>query len=1064
MEALECRSLLAAQPTIIEFMASNDATLLDGDGETSDWIELFNAGDAPLDLLGWHLTDDDANLDKWTFPSVTLAPGAFLIVFASGQLTETHVDAGGHLHTDFSLSAGGEYLALVEPDAFTIAAAFAPSFPPQLTDFSFGKAMANGQVLSDAIGYFLDPTPGTSNASVTSNVGPIATDVTHAPAQPMVGDPLKVTARITPTGAPLQQVNLFYRVMYGTESNVPMNDVGTNGDVLAGDGLFTGVIPSVATAGQMMRYYISAGDDVAKVNRFPQVADVTGTDQSPQFFGTMVADDRFSTQLPVFSWFAQNPAAADTRSGARGSVYYAGEFYDNIFIRQRGGATNGSSQKFNFNDDQPFYVNETVGRVLEINLNGQGSDASYIRQPLAFETHGVFGVPSNASFLTRMQVNATFDRVGVFVEQTDESFLLRNGLDPQGALYKMVQRSNLGPVFSDTVTGIEKKTRLDEGLSDFAALVAGLNGPTEESRRNFIYDNFNVPGLMNYLAARSITMDADDVRKNFYMYRDTNGTGEWSIFPWDKDWTFGIEGDGGTHLRHPYFGDQEHSKQNANQWNVLYDVVFETPDLAQMYLRRLRSLVDQFLQTNRTPAEEKYFEPRIDALFAQAASDLGAGPASALAGVKSFLNSRRNDLLLTYNVVNPRGGPNTIVPLEQIGNPPLVFGAVNADASEDPGEIVFNPVSGNQNEEYLTIHNPTADAVDISDWRLSGGVVYTFGNGVAIPSGGVLYISPDVNAFRARTTGPTGGQGLFVQENDGRHISNAGATIELHAPNDELIDTVATPVVRSPLQESLRVSELMYHPADSTAAEIAAGFGDAAAFEYVELVNIGNESLDLTGVAFTRGIDALISLPGTALAAGGRALLVANPTAFAMRYDSAARIVGTFTGKLDNAGERLLLVDGANEAILDFSYNDSWHPSTDGDGYSLEIIDEDALVVAWSQSAQWRASLRPGGSPGTAGGAKAPGDANNDGHVDLEDLNAVRNNFGAAGQDILGDANGDGRVDLEDLNSVRNNFGAALSRGRANGAADFVFGSTHVLENILLNRRVGEKPRFKRFG
>ena len=50
-------------------------------------------------------------------------------------------------------------------------------------------------------------------------------------------------------------------------------------------------------------------------------------------------------------------------------------------------------------------------------------------------------------------------------------------------------------------------------------------------------------------------MDADDVRKNFYMYRDTNGTQQWSIFPWDKDWTFGVTGDGGTYLTHPFFGD-----------------------------------------------------------------------------------------------------------------------------------------------------------------------------------------------------------------------------------------------------------------------------------------------------------------------------------------------------------------------------------------------------------------------------------------------------------------------------------------------------------------------------
>ncbi len=1055
-EALEARHLLAAQPLITEFLAANDQSLLDGDGNSSDWIEIYNAGDVALDLLDWHLTDDATNLDKWTFPSVELAPGAYLGVFASGQTTETHIDGAGNLHTDFALSAGGEFLALVAPDAFTVASTFAPKFPPQLSDHSFGRAMSGGEIVSGAVGYFLTPTPGAENPPTLDNVGPIVTDVAHAPLQPLTGETLTVTAQVEQTGAPLQAVNLSYRVMYGVESSVPMNDSGANGDATAGDGVFTGVIPVTATAGQMLRYYVSAGDDAAKVNRFPQGNDTTGTDQSPQYYGTMIADSRFTTQLPVFNWFAQNPSAADTRSGARGSVFYAGEFYDNIFIRQRGGATNGSSQKFNFNDDQPFFVNEEVGRVLEINMNGAGSDASYIRQPLAFETHALFGVPSNASFLMRMQMNAGFDRVGVFVEQTDENFLIRNGLDPEGALYKMVQRANLGPVFSDTVTGIEKKTRLDEDMSDIEALVEGLYGRgTAEEYRAFIYDNFNVPELMNYLAARAITMDADDVRKNFYMYRDTNNTGEWSILPWDKDWTFGIEGDGGTHLRHPYFGDQEHAKQNANQWNVLYDIVFETPDLAQMYLRRLRTLVDQYLQTTRTPEEEKYFENRVNAIFAAAATDLGAGPASALNGIRTFLNSRRNDLLSTYNVASPRGGPNAIVPHEQVAYPALEFGAINTDGSEDLGEIVFNPLSGDQNDEYLAIHNPTADAADISGWKLTGGLEYTFAKGVVIPAGGVLYVSPDVVAFRSRETGPGGGQGLFVQGLGGQHISNAGATITLRAADDVEIDTVTTPVALSPLQESLRVVELMYHPSDSTPQEVAAGYGDAAVFEYVEFMNIGDEPIDLQGAEFTQGIDAAITAPSTMLAPGERALIVANPTAFGMRYDAAGvRIVGTFSGKLDNAGEQLKLVDGAGETILDFVYDDSWYPSTDGDGFSLEIVDAEAATEAWSTAAQWRASQEPGGTPGEGDETSLPGDANGDGRVDLEDLNAVRNNFGAIGEGVLGDTNGDGRVDLEDLNAVRNNFGAtSASPMQFQSAIDALFAINAAPERTTLKSR-----------
>ena len=68
--------MMAAQPVINEFLASNTGVIQDADGDYSDFIELYNAGDQPLDLAGWHLTDDGEFLDQWEFPSVTLGPGS----------------------------------------------------------------------------------------------------------------------------------------------------------------------------------------------------------------------------------------------------------------------------------------------------------------------------------------------------------------------------------------------------------------------------------------------------------------------------------------------------------------------------------------------------------------------------------------------------------------------------------------------------------------------------------------------------------------------------------------------------------------------------------------------------------------------------------------------------------------------------------------------------------------------------------------------------------------------------------------------------------------------------
>lgn len=142
-ERLEPRLVLSSAPLITEFMASNSSSLADGDGSYSDWIEIYNPTGTAIDLAGWHLTDDADNLNKWTFPNLPQSivdPGEYLVVFASGQATETYVDPGGNLHTDFAIGAGGEYLGLTDPTE-AIVHEYAPSFPAQEVDVSYGLAM-----------------------------------------------------------------------------------------------------------------------------------------------------------------------------------------------------------------------------------------------------------------------------------------------------------------------------------------------------------------------------------------------------------------------------------------------------------------------------------------------------------------------------------------------------------------------------------------------------------------------------------------------------------------------------------------------------------------------------------------------------------------------------------------------------------------------------------------------------------------------------------------------------------------------------------------------------------
>ncbi|WP_197531575.1 CotH kinase family protein [Posidoniimonas corsicana] len=164
-ESLESRELLAADLLISEFMASNGGVLEDGDGAASDWIEIYNNGDASANLQGYSLTDDPGDLNKWSFSTPTiLAPGQFLVVFASG---EDKVDSAGAVHTNFSLASDGEYVALVDPGGVVLSE-FGPSgaeYPPQISNVSYGVAFDSSSpavVTPESSARYLVP----SNASV----------------------------------------------------------------------------------------------------------------------------------------------------------------------------------------------------------------------------------------------------------------------------------------------------------------------------------------------------------------------------------------------------------------------------------------------------------------------------------------------------------------------------------------------------------------------------------------------------------------------------------------------------------------------------------------------------------------------------------------------------------------------------------------------------------------------------------------------------------------------------------------------------------------------------------
>lgn len=881
------------------------------------------------------------------------APVVSLLNWNSGA-TATHDDAEAVVFEDFDITAFKD--RLLEGD--NVLAIHGLNTSLTSSDLLILPELVATELvqldLTDAIeGYLAEPTPGLPNHTALVQVGPAIQNVTENCPPPTADEDLVITAQLAQTLAPILGAQLNWRVNFDdTVGSMIMTDDGEGPDAVADDGIYTGVIPSTAyEPGDMVRWSVTAMDMSIQQSRSPLFP---YSDDSPQYYGTVVQNPAIDTSLPALFWFAENPGQTLTRSGGRASVFFDGQFYDNIFVRERGGATTRYAQKFVFNRGFRFRFSPEHEPVREFNLNTNGSDPTHLRQPLAFETIRNTGSPGSLAFLMLSVLNGRADRVGIYVEQVDEEFLERNGLDPLGALYKFVQRSSIAPVFSDINSGIEKKTRRYEGTEDIAAVVEGLNAPTEAERRAFVFDNFNLPQMMNYLAARCLLQDTDDIRKNFYFYRDTDGTGEWSIFPWDKDWTFGIVGDGWIYTAHPFLGADTHPKNSGLQWSVYLSVMYHLPETQEMFLRRLRTVMDTLLLPPGMPPEMCLFERRIDQMFALAKDDLPGSLAGSVESLKGYFPSRRRQLYVDHSVHNTT-------------NPPVGGTAGIPDSQPEDARILFGtyedaPITGNQDHEYVELINPNSYAVDISGWKLTGGIEYELRPGTVIVSGGRLYVSPNVRAFRQRPLNPTGGQGLFVQGNYEGYLSGWGTTIELLDLSGRLVNTLATEARPSEQQRYLRVTEIMYHPADG-------GAFDSEQYEFIELTNIGPSALLLTGVKLTDGVSYTFEAADNAwLPAGGSVVIVKNDIAFAQQYDVAGMNLasGTFTGSLSNSGERIRLEDYASSPILSFEYSDDWYSQTDGQGASLTIIDAtDPDLAFWNSAEAWRPSAKSGGSPGS---------------------------------------------------------------------------------------------------
>lgn len=239
-----------------EFMASNASQGEDENGENDDWIEIYNRGDAAIDLSGYTVTDKLSEPAKYLIESghsatVTIQPGGYLLIWCDSTPDQ------GPLHTSFNLSAGGEDIGLYEPDGTAVAEI---TYAAQTTDVSYGRLADGGDVWAT----FTTPTPGASNSGGAQNPNPVIGTPVLDPTAPGASQAVTVSATVTDDGT-VASVSLHYAVDGGAFTQVAMTAAGTT---------WSGSIPGQA-GGSAVTYYLRAVDDESHVTTLPGDAPTT---------------------------------------------------------------------------------------------------------------------------------------------------------------------------------------------------------------------------------------------------------------------------------------------------------------------------------------------------------------------------------------------------------------------------------------------------------------------------------------------------------------------------------------------------------------------------------------------------------------------------------------------------------------------------------------------------------------------------------------------------------------------------------------------------------------------
>ena len=767
------------------------------------WIELKNVGEYPLELSNYQVycVNRGKKLkqeEAFTLPVGTLEVGASFRVWTSESPVEALPDTATPLYAKkinqkkypmIQLYKGGVAMQTV-------------LVPVDLADETVYDAAADRRPTISPL-YGVKDAPDPWQAFAQAKIGEdYSVTLPLLPADMSAADEDQIA-----------KAKLIYRIGFGpVQTNATAMTKSAAKDKMNG-WTYTGTIPGTALtkAGELVRFAVAITDNAGRTFRAPSFQNL---DDGYEWYGTVVepAEGMTDAKVQTFYLFADNASLSEMDKdvdsqnksvvpyNARVGIYDAltGLYYDNVRIDLRGNTTARFPKKshgLRFSKAQPLSCTDPVtGTVFEeirkTSFVADYMDPAYIRQSLSFWLFREAGAKAPYDYPVKLNLNGEFYQLAWNSNRfTDELIEDVYGLDPLGYAFKNC--GTIQPGHHSSIT-TEKKTPDDEeelnievekAFENTLPDRANYETKTDDGENNATYNavvvrTFDLPAWLNYMAMTRITSETDDTWSNISLYYDINGTGTWMPLAYDCHLSFGaffchdakegVRADADYFKSHPFYGGwrvpAHYKGTEEGGWggahmgmgggsasNSGLESIYQSPKFRRLYLRRLRTLMDEILEAPGTAREDSklwgYIATITNATAKLAAADRAKWP---LSGIYNFQNDSMNCWPNVASMTPAMGiedlWNNYVVPrrvhlfeTHSVHNTEKGVGYNNRLSAGIPDkQSAIATLRAGITAEYdqtlcaVVIRNRNKETIDVSGWTLTGPVE------MALPAGTIL--------------------------------------------------------------------------------------------------------------------------------------------------------------------------------------------------------------------------------------------------------------------------------------------------------------------------------------